>query len=179
MPTSERRSGRSPRKITLAGTSQKVAVHWRKIALAAVVSLIAPMYRPIIVPNSKTPGIIARRNTTRDRRTIGNSASPANRLRYSAIVSAASARCLVTTPLRLHSTAAASTQRRPWATPAATPSLSRSAIVTRRPPGCSVAVAAPERPTGSTPSYRRELGPRSAGSFRSRPCPLVVGQASA
>jgi hypothetical protein len=43
IPWTERRSGRSRNSQALSGIVQKVEVHWRKIALAAVVALIAAM----------------------------------------------------------------------------------------------------------------------------------------
>ena len=58
-PGDARRSGRSPSQIRLSGIVQTEAVHWRKIALAAVVALIEPMYRPVITPKTTPRGIMA------------------------------------------------------------------------------------------------------------------------
>jgi hypothetical protein len=77
IPNTERRSGNSRKIKALAGISQKAAVYWSRMALAAVVALIAAMYRPVMAPNIKAQGTIAGLKIHRLRGTNGKRARPA------------------------------------------------------------------------------------------------------
>jgi hypothetical protein len=60
---------------------QTVEVHWRKIALAAVVALTAPIYSPIIAPKMMQTGSMIGRKIQRWRGMNGRRTRPAKRLR--------------------------------------------------------------------------------------------------
>src|SRR4051812_28986572 len=105
MVSQSSRVGRSPSSHAPSSATQIGAEYWIRIALAAVVHLLARMNSPVVAASEHAPRHSAAEIRANDGRRHANSAAAAIALRVDQIAPAFQWTSLISTPALLHSTA--------------------------------------------------------------------------